>query len=120
MPLILSPLAPGTWEDDGMRLQGNSPQPPAADGDAPLCYSQSFPAGATRADVYVFLAAAGRAGAYDDARLIASTREGLVTMLACPVPDGGTTRDLSEVRPVAEQLDPGSAVNPGEGMRRGL
>jgi hypothetical protein len=103
-----------------MRLPGNPPQSPAGGGDPPLCYSQAFPAGATRADVYVFLAAAGRAGAYDDARLIATTNQGLIVMLACPVPDGGTTRDLSEVRPVTEQLDPGSAVNPGGGMHRGL
>lgn len=103
-----------------MRLQGNSPQPPAAGDDAPLCYSQTFPFGATLADARAFLAAAGRAGAEDGARLIATTNQGLIVMLACPVPDGGTTRDLSDVIQVTEQLDPGSAVNPGEGMRRGL
>lgn len=102
-----------------MRLTGNAAQPPVAGDDPPLCYSQAFPAGATRADVYVFLAAAGRAGAYDDARLVATTNQGLIVMLACPVPDGGTTTDLSEVNPVTEQLDPGSASTDG-GMRRGL
>ena len=101
-----------------MRLPGNTQQPDA--GNAPLHYQMAYPAGATLAGLETFIAAARRAGAGDDTRLIVAANRELIVLLAVPVPDDGTTADLAEVNPVPEQLDPGSAVNPGGGMRRGL
>ncbi len=99
-----------------MRLPGNPAQTPPD--DPPLHYAMSFPYGATVADGEAFLTAARRAGAEDGTLLITVSQDGRTTLLAVPVPDGGTTSDLSEVHPVTAPELPAQFSRPAGSMRR--